>query len=199
MITFTSAADTAAPGDWGQIAFEDSSSGSIVSHSKVEYAIRGLKSRSSSITIGPGNITAHNMYHGVEVHGSGTISNVITQNSFFDNGAKGIHLASGANGGIEPPVVAGISVGPVRITGTACALCTVEVFANRDTDGEGETYIGSTTADGSGDFVLTLAGPLGKPFLTATATNVVSGTSEFSSVFDSEIRNVFLPLVFKNY
>ena len=81
--------------------------------------------------------------------------------------------------------------------GTACANCTVEVFENDDTDGEGKTYVGSITSDIGGVFTVT-ASSLDKPYLTATATDVIDGTSEFSAVFVTEIK-IYLPLVLKNY
>jgi hypothetical protein len=97
-------------------------------------------------TVGPGNIIAHSGYDGVEVNGSGTTGNSITQNSIFSNG-MGIHLTAGANGGIAAPVIVTTTVGSVNIVGSACPSCSVEVFENGDTDGEGETYVGGTTAD----------------------------------------------------
>jgi hypothetical protein len=58
----------------------------------------------------------------------------------------------------------------------------VEVFENGDTDGEGETYVGNTTA--TGDFTVTVSS-LNDIYLTATATDAISGTSEFSAVFNT--------------
>jgi hypothetical protein len=40
---------------------------------------------------------------------------------------------------------------------------------------------------------------LGSPFLTATATDVFSGTSEFSEVFLALNEKVFLPLVLRDH
>jgi hypothetical protein len=84
--------------------------------------------------------------------------------------------------------------------GTACAGCTVEVFENGDTDGEGETYIGDTTATSSGAFTVTVS-YLTKPYLTATATDATDGTSEFSEVFTSTVTSdrVYLPIILKNH
>jgi hypothetical protein len=75
--------------------------------------------------------------------------------------------------------------------------CTVELFANGDDDGEGELYIGSTPADGGGDFAVTLEVGPGMHFLTATATDVISGTSEFSAPFETGISWVMLPVVLR--
>jgi hypothetical protein len=64
----------------------------------------------------------------------------------------GIDLVSGANGGIAAPVIVTTTVGSVNVVGTACSVCTVELFGNTDTDGEGEVYLGDTTATASGAF-----------------------------------------------
>jgi len=111
----------------------------------------------------------------------------------------GIDLRNGANGGIAAPVIVTTTVGSVDIVGTACPNCTVEVFENGDTDGEGETYVGDTTANASGAFTVTVSS-LSDPYLTATATDAVSGTSEFSAVFTATVISpLYLPIILKNY
>jgi titin len=107
-------------------------------------------------TVGPDNVIAHNGSDGVAVDGSTTISNTITQNSIFSNDI-GIDLSSGANGDIAAPIIVTTTVGSVNVVGTACAGCTVEVFENGDTDGEGETYVEDTTANASGAFTVTVS------------------------------------------
>jgi titin len=154
-------------------------------------------------TIGPGNVVAFNEDDGVSVSGSSTTGNIITQNSIFSN-TMGIDLVSGANGGIDAPRIMTTTVGSVNIVGEdACAGCIVEVFENSDTDGEGETYVGSAIADGSGNFTVTVSA-LGHPYLTATATDEIDGTSEFSDVFEvtvplaPPVGPVFLPIIMEN-
>ncbi|MBN1217951.1 MAG: CSLREA domain-containing protein [Anaerolineae bacterium] len=153
-------------------------------------------------TVGPGNIIAYNSQDGVEVNMVGTLGNAISQNSIFSN-TMGIDLANQANGEIDAPVIVTTTVGSVNIIGTACANCTVEVFQNSDTDGEGETYVGGTTADGSGNFTVTVTS-LAQPYLTATASDVISGTSEFSGVFSVTVPlappagPVYLPIILRN-
>jgi hypothetical protein len=152
-------------------------------------------------TLGPGNIIAYSGFNGVEVIGGSSISNTITQNSIFSN-TMGIDLVGGANGNIAAPVIVTTTQGSVNIVGTACAGCTVEVFKNSDTDGEGETYVGDTTATTSGAFTVTVSF-LTKPYLTATATDAISGTSEFSDVFTATVPvgsgKVYLPIILKNH
>jgi CSLREA domain-containing protein len=147
-------------------------------------------------TVGPNNIIARNAWNGVFVYGSDTNGNTITQNSIFANGYYGIMLLLGANGGIAAPLIVTTTVGSANVVGTACPGCTVEVFQNGDIYGEGETFKGSATADAGGAFTVTV-GSLGSPYLTATATDVVSGTSEFSAVFTS-MTSVYLPIVLKH-
>jgi len=136
-------------------------------------------------TIGPANTIAHNSGDGVRVDTPQAFGNIITQNRIHSND-KGIDLTNGANHEIAAPAISTTTLGPVEITGTACAGCSVEVFANVDNDGEGETYIGGTIATPGGDFTLTVD-YLSQPYLTATATYAADGTSEFSEVFTADI------------
>ena len=136
-------------------------------------------------TIGSGNLIAHNGDNGVEVNGAATNRNTITQNSIFANTGIGIDLVDGANDGIIAPTITAVTSGSIHITGDSCPDCTVEVFANRDTEGEGEIYVGSAVADALGDFTLTVS-YLPYLNLTSTSTNS-SGTSEFSEVFTAEL------------
>ena len=143
------------------------------------------------------NVIAYNGGHGVMVDGNGTISNTITRNSIFSN-SMGIVLTNGANGGITAPVIV-TTTEAVNIVGVACANCTVEVFENSDIDGEGETYVGDTTADTNGVFTVTVSS-LNNPYLTATATDAISGTSEFSAVFTATVTggyNIYVPIIYK--
>jgi hypothetical protein len=162
------------------------------------YGVR-IRGGAQNNTVGPGNVIAHNGSDGVEVNESNTTGNTITRNSIFSN-TMGIDLTNNANGNIAAPVIVTTTVGSVNVVGTACASCTVEVFENSDTDGEGETYVGDTTATASGAFTVTVSS-LGDPYLTATATDSISGTSEFSAVFTSTVtgRNIYLPVILRSY
>jgi len=151
----------------------------------------------SDNTMGPSNIIAFNGNTGIRASGGITSGNQITRNRIYQNASNGIDLMSSANGGILAPTITGTSMGPVTITGTAssCSGCTIEVFSNPDTDGEGKTYIGSTVVVGT-SWSLSVPG-IGDPYLTATVTDATDGTSEFSGVFTSTIRSVFLPLIMR--
>jgi hypothetical protein len=146
---------------------------------------------------GEGNVIAFNGADGVRIVGGTTLDNDVVRNRIYQNSGKGIELLSGSNGGILAPAITSTSMGPVTITGTAssCSGCTIEVFSNPDTDGEGKTYLGSTVVAGT-SWSLMVPG-IGDPYLTATVTDATDGTSEFSGVFVSTIRSLFLPLILR--
>lgn len=133
--------------------------------------------------VGPSNLVAYNGLDGVLVDGAesfiSTVGNTITA-----NGRKGIWNFRGGNTELTPPSL--LLATPTQVTGTAGAGHTIEVFA--DENGEGRVYLGSTVADGSGNFVLTLSTPPPLPFVTATATDAAGNTSEFSSAVSTEVE-----------
>jgi CSLREA domain-containing protein len=170
-----------------------------------------LTGSSAGNTIGPGNVIAFNgsSFTGISISGDEAAGNAITENSIHSNIGLGIDLGddgltpnddgdadTGANGLQNFPVLTA-AVSAVEATFVQGTLWSnndqtyrLEFFSNPDCDpsgnGEGETFLGSTT-------VTPLAGPL--PFsadldtevpvghvVTATATNVFTGnTSEFSA------------------
>ena len=71
-----------------------------------------------------------------------------------------------------------------RITSPDPQSITVELFANDAPDpsgfGEGETFLGTATADAKGRFTATLPAGLAGQWLTATSTDALGNTSEFS-------------------
>jgi CSLREA domain-containing protein len=144
--------------------------------------------------IGPENSIIGNGADGVWIGGLTTIGNIVTENSIYDNSGVGINLVDGANGGISAPQITDQE--PFRLTGNACAGCTVEVFASDDTQGEGRVYLSNGTADASGFFHIPFTGAP-YPHLTATATHATNGTSEFSVVFTSIYQFTYLPLMNK--
>ncbi len=146
-------------------------------------------------TVGPENVIVGNLLDGVVVEGSDTSGNRITQNGILSN-TLGIHLLNGANGDIIAPVITAVSAGsdPITIEGTACAGCTVEIFGNINDDGEGILYLGSAVAVG-GNFSL-VENSHDLHYLTATATDVDLGTSEFSAVYRVPYW-VYLPLLMR--
>jgi len=183
----------------------DGTTGNVVLNNYVGVAANGtspLPNTSSGLYLsgsdnvyGPGNIIAFNWLEGIFVHNEDALNNVITQNSIYGNGydeyfSRGIRLEEGAHGNIQPPeIVDATATG--EVSGTACSNCVIELFWNRNSEGQGEVYLGTTTAVVSGAFSIMVSFP-GPYNLTATATDE-RGTSEFSEVYDP-IWFLYLPL-----
>jgi hypothetical protein len=166
---------------------------------------------SSSISVF-GNTVAYNGVAGVAIGVDPTDSSNddgIESNSIHDNGALGIDLGSdgvtpnnacdagrGPNLGQNFPVLASavLGSGSVDIVGTVNSVPNtrflIDFYSNRLCSksgyGEGETYLGSTTAstgptcDATFDATFVTTVPAGS-FITATATDPAGNTSEFSA------------------
>jgi hypothetical protein len=162
-------------------------------------------------TLAEPNIIAFNTKAGVALQAfTSKVSrqNTIRYNSIFSNGTLGIDLG---DDGITPndvgdgdtglfndlqnfPVIASaqFGAGTVTIAGTLSSMPSstyvVQFFQNTACDasgaGEGQTYLGeatiTTAASGVGTFNVTFAGTAGG-FATATATDSLGNTSEFSA------------------
>jgi hypothetical protein len=150
------------------------------------------------------NVIAHNGQSGILIGNSSTDTAVhtpISQNSTFANGGLGIDLAPqgvvntttnppGPNDYIHAPVIAQAMT--TQVSGTAPANTTVEVvIASNEADdqghGEGQTFLGSVTANASGKWTLTLtAGQVAQGQLV-TATATTSGTTAETSEFAANV------------
>jgi hypothetical protein len=120
------------------------------------------------------------------------VGNTITQNSIYANTDEQIGFFEVPQPLAPAPNLTGWD--GTTVSGTACAGCQVEVFANADPQPAGHTYLGATTAAGDGTFNLTTGA--GYHYLAATATDAEGTTSEFSnSLFVSTYTYVYLPLV----
>ncbi len=128
--------------------------------------------------------------------------NTISQNAIYDNGVLGIALSCCC---IDINDTSDIDVGPntflnypvftsstqnggntYSLAGTAPPNAFVEIFGSTNDVigvGEGKFYAGTTIADGSGNFSVTLNIPWEYYSVTATATDAAGNTSEFSSNF----------------
>ena len=183
----------------GATQLQNSSDGVLILNSASNNTIGGAA--------GEGNVIAFNQGAGVMV-GSG-IGNAIQSNSIFSNAGLGIDLApagvtpndagdgdSGANNLQNFPVLTSSNgaAGGVNIQGTlnsnANTTFTLDFFSSSSCDasgnGEGQTFLGSTTAttNGSGNaaFNVTLAASASSgQSITATATDPQGNTSEFSA------------------
>jgi hypothetical protein len=169
-------------------------------------AIRIRPEATHGLTIGPDNTIRQNG-GGVLIQGDGSNQNTITQNSIYDNGGPGIDLGSPAGVGctgvflqfpndcISYPAI--LSFVADTAQGTTCGGCTVELFLADATPadqtgpggvqyGEGKTFLVSGAATLAGNFSIGLPCGLGAGAITATATDALGNTSEFS-------RNLAIP------
>ncbi len=106
----------------------------------------------------------------------------ISRNSMYDNGGEGIDIPVAAfNHGVEHP--SGLRVIGTTVSGRACAGCTVELF-EADPDptefGEGKTFLTSLTAASDGSFRVDVPGLRACSQITATSTDDLGNTSDFS-------------------
>ncbi|MBN1858084.1 right-handed parallel beta-helix repeat-containing protein [Candidatus Bipolaricaulota bacterium] len=155
-------------------------------------------------TIGPGNIIAHNHERAIVVQGSDSLGNTITQNSIHDNGWGGIQLLEEANHGLSSPFISSFDVTSGLVTGTACPNCTIEVFSEEIAwedheeahrlSAEGRQYEGCAETTPAGAFLFDKGSSYVYSHLTATATDTVGNTSEFSMATSGAVRSWGLQL-----
>ena len=136
---------------------------------------------SSNNIFGPGNTVAFNGDDGVLVdgaEGTETIGNQITGNAISNNQGLGIDNFRGGNAELDPPVIDSI-VGNV-VYGTDMPNQVIELFF--DESDEGCCYLGTIMADPFGKFSFAISDSLTDlGFITATATDTLGNTSEFST------------------
>ena len=146
--------------------------------------------------VGPSNSIAYNLNSGVGLGPDvANDRNRITANAIWDNTGLGINIAplngvnpndagdadTGANEELNFPVLT--SATRSAVVGTACAGCRVEVFESdpdNSTYGQGRRYLGAVTASGTGSFSYPSPSVAVGARVTATATDAVGNTSEFS-------------------
>ncbi len=127
------------------------------------------------------NVILFNGGNGIQVHGGAgpAIRNRLVRNRISGNGGQGIALTAGGNEELAAPVIS--SANASGAAGSACALCTVEVFS--DNAAQGRFYEGSAIADATGHWSLSLGTLFRHVYVTATATDGQGNTSEFSAPF----------------
>jgi len=145
-------------------------------------------------TIGPGNVIAYNSA-GIQIYKPDSLGNTITQNSIYDNGWIGILLMGNGNASLESPSIIGYNLTTGSITVFTCARCTVEIYS--DKNGQGEVYEIQGTADDTGILTLDKGAPFKGPNLTAIATDEDGNTSRFS-LPTTEINQPLLDVVASN-
>ena len=149
-----------------------------------------------------GNVIANNGGCGVYITNDNCKQNLISCNSFYNNGGLAIDLFSpgvnandagdtddGANGKLNFPVISSIvqSGGGVVVEGTLDTRqpeqCEVQLY-RAATDptghGEGRDYLVSVTPSSNGDWSATLFGLSPNEYVTAIAIDAMGNTSEFS-------------------
>jgi len=148
---------------------------------------------------GTGNTIAFNGDNGVVVDGINADYNKISKNSIHDNAGLGIDLVDDGNDEIHVPTItsAVLIENMLNIEGTiAGANAMVEIFETDSfASGEGMTYLGSLTADGSGNFSgdidVTEKELAAGDLITSTTTHTDNNTSEFS--LPTEIAGTTVP------
>ncbi len=153
----------------------------------------GMYMRGHNFRIGPGNVFANNKKGGIYLTDNSSDGNIFTQNSFYNNGGLAVDIApggvnandsgdgdSGPNQQLNSPEITQASTS--QVSGTACSNCTVEIYiadVGAGEYGEGKTFVGSTKANGSGDFSLSANGLYNDQAVTALAIDGDGNTSEF--------------------
>ncbi len=165
---------------------------------------------------GQANVIGGNALAGIgfDTTGGAPLRNRISGNSIFGNNQKGIRLdnsstplandgatsAAQANNGMDSPVLtsAVLSGNTLNVTGYVGSAAGQSTFGNAVVElfaaapdasgfGEGRTYLGSVTADASGNFGGTVTLPVGvtltagTSLITGTATDANGNTSEFGA------------------
>lgn len=144
------------------------------------------------------NVIANNPWDGIYVSAESdsdhnnigkTYYNTITKNQIYANGKKGIEFYSKngifANENLPAPKLQ--LANNVRVSGTACPGCSIEIFVADDQNlgsgdaGEGKTFVGVGMSDGAGNFTFDIANVAIGTVLTSTATDVKGNTSMFGA------------------
>ncbi len=134
--------------------------------------------------------------YGIYATGSDVDVNRFLRNKMYSNQDLGIFLGTGSNNDQASPVIASelVSGNDLNVSGTGTADNTIQLF-DASVDGEGETYLGQATADGSGNWTITISSPYNAAGnkLTATCDTTANGTSKFSATYEvvgaTSIRN----------
>ncbi|MBX9852911.1 MAG: gliding motility-associated C-terminal domain-containing protein, partial [Cytophagaceae bacterium] len=143
------------------------------------------------VNVNEGNKIAYNGRNGIQIVDAGSNLNSIHKNSIYCNALRGIKLNNAGNNDYPAPVILGTSTGTLIVgtanpgdiieifgIGTGCATCTPG-----SNSVQGRYYLGTDTADASGNWSYSYSG--NKDTITATAstanTTTAHNTSEFSS------------------
>ena len=159
-------------------------------------------------TAAEGNVIAFNQINGLNISNAGTVRNRVLSNKIYANAFQAIDLIgtpgttnndvgdgdAGPNDLQNFPVLTTASNSPGPLTAVSADLSsfaagnyTIQFFASVTCDGsgfgEGERLVGhfvNVASGGASQFTLTEAVPVGQ-FITATATDALGNTSEYSA------------------
>jgi hypothetical protein len=147
-----------------------------------EHGIAIWSGNSNRIGV-PANWIRNNGFYGVLI--AGGQNNPISRNGIAQNTVQGISLQNGGNANLSPPVLTSVStyLGEVYVAGNCLVPGgIVEMFGTvPGGNPQGETYLGSLIAGPLGEFEGTMLFPDAVDYVTATVTDPVENTSEFSS------------------
>ncbi|WP_420315725.1 BspA family leucine-rich repeat surface protein [Ekhidna sp.] len=129
---------------------------------------------------GEGNTIANNTSIGISFGGTNVDTNSFIGNSIYCNGT-GILLNATGNNNIQPPVINEVTA--ATIGGTGVTGEDIHVYRDNSgctpTDPQGQEYLGTDTVVG-GVWQLSGLTIAASDIITATASNLTDGTSEFS-------------------
>jgi hypothetical protein len=113
---------------------------------------------------------------GIRVDGNTSYGNKISENAIYNNGLGAIDLQNGANQNVLPPLLARKGS---ELSGSVCPSCMVEFFGT-DQETDARYYLGSTQADGSGQFNYKVPASIQGKFITATTIDANNNSSALS-------------------
>lgn len=201
-----SESNTIAGNDWSGVAVVDSPLGSNDIHFNYilyngYYGVNIVNSPDNNVIenkiIGNGELVSS---AGVRIENtSGEVDrsdrNLVFYNSIAGNSGKGIELADNANNDISAPTIFSASCTSVlgTTTPTCGTTCQVQIFS--DSEDEGFKLEGTVTTVGAGNF--SWSGFLDGPNVTATVTDALGNTSQFSLPKINACLRLYLPLIMK--
>lgn len=129
---------------------------------------------------GEANIIAYNTVRGVYITGASSNKNTITGNPIYGNGGIPIDLNGTGNDNLAAPFITITS--PDEVGGTSVPDALIEIFLNSTgSNYDAVTYLGSTVADGSGNWSFSGSFTTADFAIVAARDLINSNTSPFSS------------------
>ena len=126
------------------------------------------------------NVIGYNSAAGIAISGINSRYNTFSRNRISRNAGPGINNDNNANMNLQPPTI--LSAVGNQVSGSAGPDQTVEIFI--DENDEGMFYMGFSISDAAGAFTVFLNEAfVGSYNLTATATDNLDNTSNFSSPY----------------